>query len=191
LYPKCGRVERSYNAVEMSRQWAKRMVLGCALLAAACGGVERSQSARVYRLSDRDALTLRLPADWQDGVQPVPGESFPSIFLAPPGAETGGIVLTVMASSAPGSSGLTEEQLRQTVEDGAIEMTEPSLVEVRGGGVRGWLATENAAGQPPDSYGVVQVGGLVVSVAVQGGLEMRDRAVALLETAAHETAPEP
>jgi len=65
-------------------------------------------------------------------------------------------------------------------------MGQPTLVAVQGETSRGWLATETEEGRPPDSHGILLVGDLVLTVEVQGGEAMRDRAVALLETAGHE-----
>jgi hypothetical protein len=158
------------------------------LIATACGGASGDASQRVYRLTSRDALALRLPDGWQDAVRPLPGEPFPSVFLAPAGEGEGGIVLTVMGRTEAGATGLSPEELRRSVEESALEMTTPSISEVSGDEVRGWLATETAAGEPPDSYGIVVVGQLMLTVTVQGGAPMRDHALAILRTGRHEQA---
>jgi hypothetical protein len=153
----------------------------------ACGG-DRASSARLYRVTDRDALSVQVPEGWRDGVRPLPGEPFPSIFLAPAEGEEGGLVLTVLARAGGAAGELTDEQVRQAVEDAANAMESPELSEVRGPQAVGWLATETAEGEAPDSHGVVRVGEIVLTVTVQGDAAMRDRAVSVLETAAHERA---
>jgi len=90
------------------------------LVTSACGqSRDAASTTRTYRLTDHDALTLRLPGGWNDDIRSLPGEPFPSVFLAPVGDDPGGMVLTVMGRSGPDSGGPTEEQLKQAVEDAA------------------------------------------------------------------------